>query len=76
MAQFEWNDDVNYAGVIGLKKQNPNLKVLLSVGGWNLGSMPFSDMVTSPKNRAKFVNTTVTFLKKWNLYHFCLRSMG
>jgi chitinase len=66
LAQFEWNDDVNYAGVIGLKKQNPNLKVLLSVGGWNLGSGPFSDMVTGPNNRAKFVNTTVTFLKKWN----------
>jgi hypothetical protein len=38
---FEWNDDTNYAGVIALKKQNPNLKVLLSVGGWNLDSGPF-----------------------------------
>lgn len=25
LTQFEWNDDVNYAKVIALKKQNPSL---------------------------------------------------
>lgn len=33
LRQFEWNDDTQYAKVIGLKAQNPNLKILLSVGG-------------------------------------------
>lgn len=36
LVPFEWNDDVNYGKVIGLKKQNPNLKVLISVGGIEL----------------------------------------
>ena len=33
LAQFEWNDDVNYAKVMALKNVNPDLKILLSVGG-------------------------------------------
>ena len=33
LSQYEWNDDSNYAKVIALKKQNPNLKIMLSVGG-------------------------------------------
>ena len=38
--------------IVGLKKQNPALKVLLSIGGW--GSGRFSEMATSPENRKAF----------------------
>ncbi len=38
--------------IVGLKKQNPKLKVLLSVGGW--GSGRFSEMAASDDNRKAF----------------------
>lgn len=75
LTQFEWNDAVNYAGVMGLKRKNPNLKVILSVGGWNFGSGGFSDMATNPISRANFISTSVTFLRQYGfdglgiLYH-------
>ncbi len=65
MTQFEWNDAVNYAAVMGLKTKNPNLKVILSVGGWNFGSGGFSDMATNPISRANFISTSVTFLRQY-----------
>ena len=40
--------------IVGLKKKNPNLKVMLSIGGW--GSGRFSEMAASEKNRTAFVN--------------------
>ncbi len=51
-----------YERVIDLKKINPKLKVMLAVGGWNLGSGPFSDMVTDQTLRQKFVRTAVDYL--------------
>jgi len=65
---FEWNDKSTewskglYERVIDLKKINPKLKVMLAVGGWNLGSGPFSDMVTDQTLRQKFVRTAVDYL--------------
>ena len=34
-----------YAETMQLKAVNPNIKVLLSVGGWLHGTAPFTDMV-------------------------------
>lgn len=65
LAQYEWNDDANYAKVISLKNANPSLKILLSVGGWNMGSGVFSNMVTDSNARLNFVMTSVNFLRKW-----------
>jgi len=32
---YEWNDDKMYPRMIKLKEKNPDLKILLAVGGWN-----------------------------------------
>ena len=38
--------------IVGLKEKNPELKVMLSIGGW--GSGRFSEMAASEKNRKAF----------------------
>lgn len=45
-----------------LKAQNPQLKTLLAVGGWNMGPADFSKMVANETNRQDFVDHSITFL--------------
>ena len=47
-----------------LKKQNPSLKTSLAVGGWNMGSGPFTRMVATDASRRDFANDAVKFLRK------------
>ena len=70
LAAYEWNDENMdwskglYQKTIDLKLKNPNLKVLLAIGGWNMGSTEFSVMVHDVNLRSKFVRTSIDFLKK------------
>ncbi|XP_060076675.1 probable endochitinase [Ylistrum balloti] len=63
LATYEWNDDQMYQEFNALKLKNPSLKTLLAVGGWNQASTHFSPMVSDPTSRAKFVSTSITFLR-------------
>jgi chitinase len=45
-----------------LKKQNPRLKILLSVGGWEAEG--FSDAAASGESREKFVRSVVALLRE------------
>ena len=49
-----------------LKNINPNLKVVLSVGGWNFGTTKMTNMLATPENRNEFVTTSITFLRERN----------
>ena len=53
-----------YSRMMALKRKNPQLKVSLAVGGWNVGSEPFSKIVHSQSNRNYFIQSTVNFLIK------------
>lgn len=55
-----------YAQLMALKKRNPDLKILPSVGGWTL-SDPFFDF-DKKENRDTFVNSMREFLKTWKFY--------
>ncbi|MEM6321795.1 MAG: glycoside hydrolase family 18 protein [Bacteroidota bacterium] len=49
-----------------LKKVNPELKILVSVGGWTW-SKNFSDAVLTPESREIFAQSALDFLKKHQL---------
>jgi chitinase len=53
-----------YEKTLALKSKNKNLKVLLAVGGWNHGSLPFSNMVSNEAKRRNFILKSIGFLKK------------
>ncbi|WP_245339286.1 glycosyl hydrolase family 18 protein [Paenibacillus shirakamiensis] len=58
-------DDANYAYLQSLRAQNPNLKLLNSVGGW--GADGFSDAVLTSASRNTFANSIVDYVKKYKL---------
>ncbi|XP_072026568.1 chitotriosidase-1-like isoform X1 [Amphiura filiformis] len=66
LAPYEWNDDAydnNYDKVIGLKNQNPDLKVFLALGGWTHGVQKFREMAATATSRQQFINHAITFLR-------------
>ena len=48
-----------------LRKQNPQLKVLLSVGGW--GASGFSGAASTPETRALFIQSAMEIMQKYGL---------
>lgn len=51
--------------IAGLKKTNPDLKVMLSIGGW--GSGRFSEMAADPKLRKAFAKDCSRVVKQYGL---------
>ncbi|XP_076449216.1 chitinase-3-like protein 1 isoform X2 [Babylonia areolata] len=70
LTAFEWNDESTswmtgmYERFNNLKKNNPEVKTLLAVGGWNMGSAPFTSMVATAQSRQQFAEQSLSFLKK------------
>ncbi|KAI9007279.1 hypothetical protein BC832DRAFT_441329 [Gaertneriomyces semiglobifer] len=54
-----------------LKLQNPNIKLIISVGGWAFNDPPtqrrFTDMASTPQNRARFIQSSRDFLLTYRL---------
>lgn len=59
-------DVENFKKLNELKKVNPNLKILISVGGWSW-SKNFSDAVLTQESREKFANSAVLFVQKHHI---------
>lgn len=51
--------------VVELKNQNPDLKVMLSVGGWGAGN--FSEMAADANHRKKFAENCLAAVNKYGL---------
>uniref|UniRef100_UPI0037E968B3 chitinase, acidic.1 n=1 Tax=Semicossyphus pulcher TaxID=241346 RepID=UPI0037E968B3 len=63
ISPVEWNDVEQYGRLNVLKKANPALKTLLSVGGTSNGISPFIATVSTPESRAAFIKSAISFLR-------------
>ncbi|MBS1800465.1 MAG: glycoside hydrolase family 18 protein [Acidobacteria bacterium] len=60
------HDEENFAILNALKRNNPSLKVLVSVGGWTW-SGGFSDAALTRQSRARFIESAVRFVERYKL---------
>ena len=54
--------DTQIKQIIDWKNRNADLDVIMSVGGWSY-SRPFFEMISTPENRTKFLNSLGMWLK-------------
>lgn len=59
-------DSLKLAQLVALKKDNPELKILYSIGGWG-GSTYFSDVAVSDESRGIFTKSAIELMQKYNL---------
>ncbi len=62
LASYLPYDSVNFAILNQLKRRNPDLKILVSVGGWT-HSKGFSDAALTEASRARFAASAVAFAR-------------
>ncbi|XP_046990556.1 probable chitinase 10 [Schistocerca americana] len=56
-------DDDLYERVIALREKNPQLKVLLAIGGWAFGSTPFKELTSNVFRMNQFVYDAIELLR-------------
>ncbi len=59
-------DTTNFKYLVSLKKRNPDLKILISIGGWG-GSRNFSDAVLTDTARKAFAASAADIVRRNNL---------
>lgn len=62
----EATDTINFRKLNELKTQNPDLKILISIGGWTW-SRNFSDAVLTDEGRKAFAKSSVDIMSRYNL---------
>ena len=60
------HDSENFAVLNALKRENPSLKLLVSVGGWTW-SGGFSDVALTAHSRARFIASAIRFVERYHL---------
>lgn len=64
----KWDDPIkgNLKQLWKLKERNPNLKTIISVGGWTWSNR-FSDVAATAATREVFANSAVDFIRKYQM---------
>ena len=60
---YEWNDLDMYKRVMAKRRENPDLKVMLSVGGWTHGTGPFAIAAATDASRRTFAQNSLQFIQ-------------
>lgn len=55
---------------VNLKISNPNIKTLISVGGWNEDSYNFSNVAADAQKRKEFSYEVLEFIQQWGFDGF------
>ncbi|KAF7990200.1 hypothetical protein HCN44_000005 [Aphidius gifuensis] len=50
-----------------LKNSNPNVNIMVAVGGWSEASTKFSPLASNAASRGQFVQNVINFMNEWNL---------
>lgn len=59
----EENDEDYYKQIVALKEKNPNLKVMLAIGGWMVGPQPFRTLTENVYRQTLFVFAAIEYLR-------------
>ncbi|XP_004524466.1 probable chitinase 10 isoform X2 [Ceratitis capitata] len=59
------DDPENYEQVIALREENPDLQILLAIGGWAFGSKPFKELTSNVFRMNQFVYEAIDFLRDY-----------
>lgn len=60
----ETEDPMVFEKMVKLKERNPDLKLLLAVGGWMVGPGPFKSLTENVYRQTSFTFSTIEFLRK------------
>ncbi|XP_058457279.1 probable chitinase 10 [Malaya genurostris] len=59
------SDPDMYDEVIALREKNPDLQILLAIGGWAFGSTPFKELTSNVFRMNQFVYEAIEFLREY-----------
>ena len=59
-------DSINLVQLVAKKSQNPDLKVIISIGGWAWSNW-FSDAALTPESREGFGKSAIELMQKYHL---------
>ncbi|XP_063916520.1 probable chitinase 10 [Zophobas morio] len=65
LAETSDKDPDMYDRVVALREKNPDLKVLLAIGGWAFGSTPFKELTSNVFRMNQFVYDAIDFLREY-----------
>jgi len=61
------SDRKHLSKFVGFKVKSPDLKILISVGGWTGDTKEFYLMAEKPESRATFINSVIEFFEQTNI---------